>query len=292
MTTRDDDLLALLGRAGREGLDVSADRRWDALSGDEISAEDRAALEAIAEHSEEGREAFEAFRPIGAGARAQMTEDVLASLNAAATREEPANSAARSDETPRAADVIAGAGESAARPANDAAGAPSSRRRWVGAVALATSLAAAAAFALIVRSGRPPPLPGYAITVTGEHDERATPAPDGDVVRLGPGARLRIVLRPDHRVEGPIAVRGFLARADRWTAWDVPATVAPDGAVLILGAREDLFPGAAPGLCTIALAVGRKDALPSNPDALAQAHDGEAIRVMRIRVDLHDGGSP
>ncbi|MFT3765383.1 MAG: hypothetical protein QM820_07705 [Minicystis sp.] len=289
MTTRDDDLLALLGRAGREGLDVSADRRWDALSGDEISAEDRAALEAIAAQSEEGREAFEAFRPIGAGARAQMTEDVLASLNTAATREEQATSPARSGEA--MADVV-GAGESAARPANDAAGAPSSRRRWVGAVALATSLAAAAAFALIVRWGRPPPLPGYAITVTGEHDERATPAPDGDVVRLGPGARLRIVLRPDHRVEGPIAVRGFLARANRWTAWDVPATVAPDGAVLILGAREDLFPGAAPGLCTIALAVGRKDALPSTPDALARAHDGEAIRVMRIRVDLHDGGSP
>lgn len=276
MTKRDEDLLQELGRAGREGLDVPADRRWDALSAGELSEEDAAALEALAKLSEEGREAYEAFRPIDEAARARMAESALAAAGVAV---KPEGERAPSKDA-----------RATSEPANDAGAKAEviplrARRRGI-AMAVAAALAAAAAWA-VVGPGATPALPGYSMKVSGEHDQRAAPAPAGDVARLGPGARLTLVLRPDRAVSGPVAVRGFVSRGAGWEPWRVPAQVAPDGAVRIAGAREELFPGATSGHLMIAVAVGRAEALPTDPDAA-----GHGVRVLRARVELHAGGSP
>lgn len=275
MRKREEDLLHELGRAGREGLDVSADRRWDALSAGELSEEDAAALEALAKGSEEGRAAYEAFRPIDEAARAKMAAAALAEAGVTVKRE--GESAPAKD------------GPAHDTPANDAHAKAAvtplrSRLGLVGAVAAA--LAAAAAWA-VVGPGAAPGLPAYSMKMTGEREQRADPPPAGDVARLGPGARLTLVLRPDRAVKEPIAARGFVSRGAGWEPWRVPMQIAPDGAVRIAGAREELFPGAAAGTLTIAVAVGRAADLPADPDAASRS-----VRVLRARVELHDGGSP
>lgn len=65
---QDDELLQELAQAGAEEDEIARERldeRWDRLSSGELSEQEAAELRALAEESEEGRRAFEAFEPLG-----------------------------------------------------------------------------------------------------------------------------------------------------------------------------------------------------------------------------------
>jgi hypothetical protein len=87
--------------------------------------------------------------------------------------------------------------------------------------------------------------------------------------RVTPGERLEIVLRPEPRVGTPLAVRPYLTRAGEVQAWKVDVRIDEDGGLHIAGTREQLFADRSDGVWEAVFAVGRADALPMTPEALA-----------------------
>ncbi|WP_437580116.1 hypothetical protein [Sorangium sp. So ce887] len=183
------------------------------------------------------------------------------------------------------------------------------RARWLAAAAL---LAAAAAWLLVARpstedpgrhpggaTGEPGALalasvPAYTLSVAGgEVGQRSASGDAGapETVRLGPGSRLEIALRPATRVEGPVAVRAFLIAGDRALPWDVRAEVSAQGAARIAGDTETLFHGVPEGEWEIAIAIGRLEALPDRPVELAgeprsEGEKSNIFRMLRLKVRL------
>lgn len=64
------------------------DERWDRLSGEELSPEEEAELRALAETSEEDREAYEAFRPLGPEFHASVVQAIREQADAKTSAEE------------------------------------------------------------------------------------------------------------------------------------------------------------------------------------------------------------
>jgi hypothetical protein len=113
-------------------------------------------------------------------------------------------------------------------------------------------------------------------------------------IRLVPGTRLDLTLRPETAVTGAVAVRAVLSRDGRVQRWDAPAEIQPDGVVRIVAPRDTAFPGVAPGPWELIVAVGRHDDLPSTPEALDRAPArvearARAYHVARVRLLLDDG---
>jgi RNA polymerase sigma-70 factor (ECF subfamily) len=81
-----DSILSELGAlARREGeAESPLDERWDRLAAGTLTAEEDAELRALAASSDEAREAYEAFRPLGAAFQAR----VVSAINAKRTTEE------------------------------------------------------------------------------------------------------------------------------------------------------------------------------------------------------------
>jgi hypothetical protein len=270
--TDDDRWLHELARVAHDEKQAEEDRldgRWDRLSAGDLSAEEEEALRALAASSEEGREAYEAFRPLGPDFQARVVK---------ALREQ------------RAAPEPAPATEPPARVLPFR-----SRVRRLGGW-----LTAAAAAALLILTFRGPaalpPFPDYQAhpsggvqTLRGGPDELGT---------LVPGSRFALVLTPQTAVSGEVGVRCFLARdpggAPAATAHPelrplpVPGAAlqkSPGGAVKIQGTvgREIVVP---PGAWTLWAVVGRPRRL---PDAAAlrahlarnqtRAPDWEALKV-------------
>lgn len=209
-----------------DGLD---DPRWDALARGDISAEDRAALEALAAEDPLAREALALFAPLGREAEARYAERIEAEIGAAK----------------RAA---------------------SKRRARVIRLALplAAALAAAASLALFLR-GSPvdPSLPAYALAITGGaadqrgDDPRSPRAP----LALSEGSRFTITLRPETPASGPLAARAFLVRDALVSPLDVSVSTSPDGALRLVGQLGAVSPGDA----KIVIVVGRPPSMPSAP---------------------------
>jgi RNA polymerase sigma factor (sigma-70 family) len=84
-----DSILSELGALARqEGEGESPlDERWDRLAAGTLTAEEDAELRALATSSPEAREAYEAFRPLGAAFQAR----VVSAINAERTTEEAAD---------------------------------------------------------------------------------------------------------------------------------------------------------------------------------------------------------
>jgi len=255
--TDDDRWLRELARVAHDEQQAEEDRldgRWDRLSAGDLSAEEEAALRTLAGASEEGREAYEAFRPLGPDFQARVVK---------ALREQ------------RAAPETAPAAEPHARVLTFR-----SRVRRLG--GWLTAAAAAAAVLILTLRGPAalPPLPDYqAHPSGGVQILRGGPDELGTLV---PGSRFDLVLTPQTAVSGEVGVRCFLARdpggAPAATAypelrpWPVPGAALqkrPGGAVRIHGTvgREIAVP---PGAWTLWAVVGRPGRL---PDAAAlRAH--------------------
>jgi len=73
----EDPLLKALTDTAKE-IDPLADPRWEALAEGTLSAEDEAALAALARTSERHRALYEAFRPLDEAARARIAASLVA----------------------------------------------------------------------------------------------------------------------------------------------------------------------------------------------------------------------
>jgi hypothetical protein len=82
----DDRMLHDLGELARQEDQADQarfDERWDRLAAGTLTAEEEAELAALAASSPEGKEAYEAFRPLGADFQAQMVAKLSAELASA-----------------------------------------------------------------------------------------------------------------------------------------------------------------------------------------------------------------
>jgi hypothetical protein len=169
------------------------------------------------------------------------------------------------------------------------------RSRWV---AIAAPLAVAAGLALVLglpaRNPAFPPLPAYDVSALGGLKEvrgGVTAAPGATATapteRVARDTDLTIRLRPATAVDGPLAVRAFLAAEGGAPAQELSASVdlAPSGA-----AEIHVRPGAsAPaGRATVRVLVGRPDdvraATPA--DATGAPADASGRRWLTVPVDV------
>lgn len=302
----DDDVLKELGRVARE-RDVASDPRWAALAENRLAPADVAALEALAERSPDHAAALAAFRPLDEAACDRLASVARAALERDGVRFSKANDANAAKEAREKAAETASEAAVRAEPREGASPGTGARvvpirSRFGRAFALAGSLAAAAAVVLALRSwgdrlaSAPSPIaemPAYVLDVMGgDRLERGAPeATAEDAVRLAPGSRLSIVLRPATAITDPIAARGFFVRDGRAEAWSPSFEFASGGAVRIAGTREALFGGAPDGDYEIVLVVGRPADLPATIDAAeASARDGSrSVQVLRRRIRLASG---
>ncbi|AUX41650.1 uncharacterized protein SOCE26_030720 [Sorangium cellulosum] len=309
----DDELLKALGRAAREG-DRASDPRWSARAQGTLAPGDRDVLEALAQRSAEDHEAWEASRPLDSEARSRIAGRILAGLQAdggerGADGAGAAGAGAEATGRPLRAQSTSAAREGRLIPL------PAKRGRAPWLVA-AAALAAAAAALLFMRlspegdSDHPRgllgdpgvvallPVPAYTVAVAGgELEQRAANGGAPATARLGPGSRVEIALRPATRVEGPVAVRGFLIQGGTARPWDVRADVSEQGSARIEGDTETLFQGVPEGEWEIALAIGRPEALPKDPADVLRALQQEdprtsALRLLRLKVLLLPRAAP
>jgi hypothetical protein len=252
--------------------DLLSDPRWERLAAGTLPDGEREQLRVIAEESDLGRSAYDAFRPFEPEAIDRMTDRVLESL----APQRPVRTTERVEGTR-----------------------PKKKSSWVLATlvtACVVTVPAAAVYVLAIRE--PASLPGYELSVSGgEQELRSLEKAPAETHRLGPGSRLSIVLRPATRVGGPLAVRA-LALPERGGAarvWDPPAEISPDGAARLQITRESLgeFP---PGPCELVFAIGRPGALPNGAPAMTEAARStvgsprDSLRIVHVRLILDGGG--
>lgn len=238
----DDRWLRELAQVNREKEAEERDRldeRWDRLSAGELSREEAAELRALAETSEEAREVYEAFRPLGAEFQARMVSALSAEL---------ADQAPAESEEPRSWLLPF-------RPAITRFGG------WATAAA-----AAAAVLVLLLRPAAP--LPDYVLakvsggtsTWRGEEPEAA------NVAVLAPGDGFQVVLRPDTEVTRAksLEARALLLRGRELRNLETQSHIEPNGVVKLEGSLDGDLP---PGTWTLWAVVGRRGELP-DPEEL------------------------
>jgi hypothetical protein len=231
-----DDLWRELAQVNREKQSEERDRlgeHWDRLSSGELSPEEEAELRALAETSEEAREAWEAFRPLGPDFHASVVQAIR---EQALAPKPPANLLP----FPRRATRLAG---------------------W-------STVAAAVAAAVLVLLLRPPaPLPEYELSLSGGVSEmRGEPAEE--VLELAPGDRFEIILEPQTAASRGkrLESRCFLARSQDLRLLEIQSQSDPRGAVKMAGAiPRDLRPGT----WTLWALAGRRGKLPEPADLLS-----------------------
>lgn len=198
-----------LAQVNRETQNEERDRlgeRWDRLSSSELSPEEEAELRALAETSEENREAFEAFRPLGPEFHASVVQAIR---EQALTPKSPAKLLP----FPRRATRLAG---------------------------LSTAAAAVAAAVLVLL--RPPAaLPDYSLPqVSGASTMRG----EGPEEVFTPGGRLEVHLRPLRATSraNRFEARTFLASGEKLL---LLGTGRPEsrGTVKMEGEIPDIPPG-------------------------------------------------
>ncbi len=257
--------LAQVANEEQQAGEARLDGRWDRLSAGDLSAEEEAALRAEAAASEEGRAAYEAFRPLGPEFQARVVQALQDQRTQPPEPVPEPKPAEPIDPAPRVLPFR-----------------PRARRIsvWLGSVA-----AAAAVLLLLFRGpGSLPPLPGYTLAPSGGVQAVRGAQPD-QLGTLVPGSTFDLILRPDTAVSGKVDARCFLARGAELQPWPVPIHSYVDGVLRIHGTvgREILIP---PGGWTLWAVVGRPRALPDA--ATLRAHlaqgrtrvpDWEALKV-------------
>lgn len=272
----DDEALRALGRRARAQLDARP-RAWEAVTRGEREQEEVAAERlAAADAPEAVALARELFRPPDEAEHAAMVDALLL---------------AQANASPRPA-VVAMPAETAA---NDAG-----RAWWMAVLALA-AVVALAWWLVPGRSGSPVepnppllaqrPLPAYEPGIendgglTGLRSDPGNPSPEP---RYRVDTRFEWRVRPRSSAEGELDARAFAFQGStaKSLATDGLLEVHASGAVRMTGTIEAL--GLTPGAWTIAIAVGRPSALPSDPSAVRDAQDTETCIVRRLRVLVED----
>jgi len=250
-----DKLLEGIAAAAR-ATEPAYDERYAARIEGTLSEKEAAELEALGATSEAHRQAWVASAPLGEAKRAEIADQIVRSL------------ASRKSE----ARVV-----------------PLRPRRLVPALLVAAALAAAAGFAFFRVAG-PAPLPAYAMLVQGgDQAVRSEPNVVGEQpIRLGPGARLALTLRPATRVEGEVAVEAYLVRGGKARRWDVRTEVSADGAAHLRGDRASLFKDEPLGEVEIVMVVGRPGAMPADFEAASRTGASARWAVLRRAVSLVD----
>jgi hypothetical protein len=174
----DDRLLRDLGALAREQDEAERarwDERWDRLAAGTLTPEEEAELKAFAEASPEAREAYEAFRPLGAGFQARVVSAINAERDRDAPPPHPLPFFRR---VVRRAEV------------------------WVGAAA-----AVAAGVYFAVPPAVLPPLPGYELaSLVVPSDYRGSGSHTAS-----PGSPVTLTVRPQTAVTGKVETHGFLS---------------------------------------------------------------------------------
>lgn len=231
-----------LARVNREMEAEERDRlddRWDRLSRGELSPEEEAGLRALAETSEEARQAWEAFRPLGADFQARVVRSIQGEITAV---KPPAKTL------------------------------PFRKRpSWIAAWSAAAAVAAAALFLLVRGPASSPPLPVYAAELTGGDQEyRGGTEPAAGVPVFSPGSILRLDAFPEEAVNGPVEARAFAARGAEWVKLESPAG---DGSKRLEGTiGKDLQ--LAPGVWRLWIVVGRPGKIPALRELKAELAAG------------------
>ena len=257
------DLARRQGEAEKERLD----ERWDRLAAGVLSSEEKADLSALAEASPEAREAYEAFRPLGAEFQARVVAAATAELARGPAPEKP---------LPRLLPFR----RAAAR-----------FEVWLGTAAMA-----AAALFLLLRTPGFSALPVYTAELSGgtQAVRGGEPGPAPGVQVFVPGSLLTLTVRPERTVEGALEARSFLASATgagEILPWNPePRFEMAGGSVRLRGTlgREIRLP---PGTWRIWVVVGRPDKLPSASELASAVRAGrtrqaawQAVSV-ELRVD-------
>jgi hypothetical protein len=240
----DDRILRELGKLARqedEADQARFDERWDRLAAGTLTAEEQTELEALAASSPEGKEAYEAFRPLGAEFQARMVAMASAELASSPAVEPPVPPA-----PPLPFRRVARRVEV-----------------WLGAAAAV----AASLFFLL----RPPTLPSLPVYEADEPGVQSAYRGVGSATAT-PGSQVTLKVRPRTAVMGDLEVRSFLSYAggDLHPWHPQPSLKINKTGVVDLHGR--LEKGLRPGECEIWTVVARPGKIPK--DLQAELHAG------------------
>jgi hypothetical protein len=236
----EDSWMRELGRVAAEEEEAELRRfaAWERLSAGELSGEEEAALAKQAETSAEARLAYEAFRPLGPEFEARMVRTLVAAQDL------PAPGAV-------------------AAPAAPILTFPRYARHFGWLAAAATS---AALLVLLVVTRRPsPPLPSYALEISGGlRTKRGEAAGSMPIFRRG--SEIAVVLRPPTQAAGLTEARCcFLVHGEAWRSW--PLAAEQSGQSFKFTGRLDS--GLEPGEWRLWAVAGRPGSLPDEAALLS-----------------------
>jgi hypothetical protein len=210
-------------------------------------------------------EAQALLRPLGDDAKARFADAIMASIGP------PVAEPAPEPERPADREVV------------EAKIIPFPRRVMIWAL----PIAAAAAIAVVMLRPTSSPFTAYQLDASaGEQRLRsgnAAPAPG--LPKYADGSGLELVLRPQTRVDAPVAVRAFWMQGERIESWGPAIDAAAGGAFRINGEAGALLPGLR-GEVELLFAVGPEATLPTTTDALRAALEKppESWRLLRYRL--------
>lgn len=302
----DEDLLQALGELARD-RERDAMRRpdvWSRLAHGELSARELSELEARAATDPPIELSLRAYRPLSNETRDRIFDALSATLPA---RTEPALAGGAEDALVERAVAALTEGAEPTKAPTPPSAAPAevvsldARRRLLRIVTPLTGvlMAAAALWVLVVR---PPdqttqndlaPLPSYEITARGglKSTRGVDDVKPKGVLRLAPGSELDLALRPATKVEGPLALRAFVAQGGEVRPLTVPVEAAPTGALRVRGPVNELFAGLK-GQVELRFVIGRAEALGEGAKARAKAvsteGSGPGWQTLHYTVELVD----
>ena len=228
------------------------DERWDRLSAGTLSPEEEAELKALAETSEEARDAYEAFRPLGPEFQASVVREIR--------KKQPLP---RQDE-PTAAES----------PPKLLWFRRRDSFRWAGWGA-AAAVAASLLFLIGYDLASYPPLPVYTAEVgRGDQESRGETGPAAGLPVFSPGSLFSLSVLPRQAVMDPVEVHGFLADGGDLVPWEpAPPFEVVEGKVRLRGSlgREIRLPE---GTWTVWIVVSRPGKGPSARELQAELRDG------------------
>jgi hypothetical protein len=242
-----------LARSETEAEKARFDERWDRLAAGTLTAEEEAELKSLAESSPELREAYQAFRPLGADFQARVVSRINAERAAEvsqAKRQESRYRVLPFRRLVRRAEV------------------------WVG---LAATMAAGVFF--LMRPPALPPLPVYVATLSGgaQAYRGGEPGPTSKLQVFVPGSPLSLTVTPQTAVQD-VDARVFLSSLSGKGAI-LPLKPQPrleitaQGTVRLQGTLGQEIQ-LSPGDWKLWLVVGRKDRIPSVKELQAQLRAG------------------
>ncbi len=225
--------LADQARRDEEAEPARFDERWDRLASGTLTAEEDAELKALAASSPESREAYEAFRPLGADFQARVLSAIQAEKTAAAPRAELPEPRPRVLPFRRAVRRV---------------------EVWLG-----TAAAVAAGVFLFLRSPAAlPPLSGYALTHEVQSKYRGS-----DSQTATPGSLVKLKVLPDTAVKGAVDTQGFLScGGGDLRPWQLKPSPDHPGNGVVIYLQGTLDKGTPPGSCEIWIVVSRPDKAP------------------------------